>query len=98
MPDSDDMADDAGTDAVPYAGGLQPMAVGFDVTDLADDDIEQHPHWVNLHDQHGELLEDRDRLTDEHFESQRVIKRLRLLTDSQARLIAPLQNELGFVQ
>ena len=101
MPDRDDMVKDDGHDAVPYEDGLQPVASGFDVTTLADDEIEQHPHWVNLNDQVDKLMADNERLerlADEGFESQRIIKRLRLMTENQARLIASLQNELGFVQ
>ena len=98
MPDSDDMAGDEGYDAAPDVDGLQPVAAGFDVATLDDDDIEQHPHWVNLNDQVEELVSDNERLTHEVFESKHVIKRLRLLTESQARLIASMQHECGLVQ
>ena len=98
MPDSDDMAGDEGYDAAPDVDGLQPVAAGFDVATLDDDDIEQHPHWVNLNDQVEELVSDNERLTHEVCESKHVIKRLRLLTESQARLIASMQHECGLVQ
>jgi hypothetical protein len=98
MPDSDDMAGDEGYDAAPDVDGLQTVAAGFDVTTLDDDDIEQHPHWVNLNDQVEELVSDNERLTHEVCESKHVIKRLRLLTESQARLIASMQHECGLVQ
>ena len=98
MPDSDDMAGDEGYDVAPDVDGLQPVAAGFDVATLDDDDIEQHPHWVNLNDQVEELVSDNERLTHEVCESKHVIKRLRLLTESQARLIASMQHECGLVQ
>ena len=79
-------------------GGGEQSAAVFDVRTLADDEVEQHPHWVSLSMQADSLVEDNERMLDELQASEKAVKRLRDLTDTQARLISMLQEELRILQ